>query len=870
MGLRLQLLLRFNLPLLILSSVVMGIHYLFINDYRDFIETHFSDYRSHLKDFYDLQNDMFVEICHGYLSTAYNSVNLSAELLHKAYHEEGVVKPYFRGTERAYNYYKAPALFNATHSVWNLDPCINSYKELQDYPDASNSLKYSGIIETVIRPYLRANERYYNFISEFEIGYESSLSYMSGYNRTESKQCVCKEYVRGRCSNPFDFTKEDWYNDIKQVQDNQAHLLNPYISIIMEGDDILQRVCRELHTNQFLGVICIGLYSNKLLSRQYYGILKELKLLYSDSYIINPEKYISFYPHFNHSFYDKKHLSDIEFPNTNDSRKIELKHRMDRALDSMIYGNTSHTEFYYTANDDSEKVATLSLIPETNKVIFLNTVRNVLKDVQADHTEYEIYAAIQFIASVYTGLMVLLLVGLAYINLSMYEMVIASLRDYAEQLEDIKTGVRDGFTRKAIWSCKEIGGLDRLFEKIVIIYLLQDTKNFNNEQKAIRIYIEAFRVFKNSRNKTGMYACGYHLGLIYMQLSEYKSAALVFEKCLELFKSGELQDDSKGRLISCISLAYYLSGQVDKMNQLFRSFENTLTGNDLKVQLLCECDFLECEGFPLRDLIELLSLFIDKENDSIILQRYYYYKAMMYKQESNTRKQFKFLNKALYSGRLFDPKLRVLILGEIREIMIMYEWEVKSVDAYLGSLHDLPVNIEIILALKKDKKEFYFNMMEIIEEYTRKVDRISINLCKGDNIINAVPSKSREIEMFDDATECVLYDSLAHTISQLKQKVRHRPANSWILILTDKSERGSMTRLNELITFNLLCQINYVLLSDLSSSGLEKFLERSFRYYRADGLSISDLPLAIQYIFSMRYPASTFISERFLYSSHLI
>lgn len=872
MGLRLQLLLRFNLPLLVLTSLVMGIHYLLVYDYEDMIEAQFSDYRSHLKEFYNLQNDMFVEICRWYLVTAYSSLNLSSELFYKAYHDEGIVKSGFTGTERAYNYYKTPTLLNPTHSAWNLDPCINSYKELKEYPDGSNSLRYSGIIETVMRPFIRANVNYYDYISEFEIGYESSLSYMSGYNRTRSKECTCKDYVRGKCSNPFNFNQEEWYNDIKISQDNQPLLLNPYISRIRKEDDILQRVCKELYGDEFIGVICVGLYSVKLFSMQYYGILDELKLLYSDSYIINPAKYLSFYPHFNHSFYDKKHLSDIEFPNTadTDTHKSEFEHKLDIDLDYIIDGRETTTNFKFTGYEDTKKRATLTLIPDTNKAIFVNTVKDFLKNVQADRTEHGVYAAIQFVGAIYTGLMALLLVGLAYINIGIYERITASLRDYADQLRDIKLGTKDGFTRQAKWSCKEIIGLDQIFEKIVIIYQLQDSKNFNNEHKAIRIYLEGFRIFKMSCNYKGMYACGYHLGLIYMQLCEYSSAALVFENCLELLKSIELQDEPKGRLISCISIAYYFSGQVDKMNQLFRSFENTLIGDDLKIQLLCECDFLESEGFPLRNLIQLISLFIDKENDSILLQRYYYYKGMMYKQECNTHKVFKFLNKALYSGSIFDPKLRILILTEIREIMIRYEWEVKSVDAYLRSLHDLPVNIEIILALCKDKKNLYLSMMEIIEEYSRKVDRISINVCKGDNIMNAMPRNSTDIEMFDDSRECVLYDSIAHAISKLKQKIRNRPANSWILILTDKSECGSLTRLQELITFNSLSHINYVLLSDLPSSGLEKFLERSFRYYRAESLSISYLPLAIKYIFSMRYPNSTFLSERFLYSSHLI
>lgn len=873
MGLRVQLFLRFFIPLILTTSLVIGLSYYFTKDYEDLVRSQFRDYRSHIDDFYILQNDMFINISQNYILTAYSAVALSQNLLQNYLRNDLNVKTNFTGVENSYNYYHTSDILSQNHSVWNLNPCSTTYHSLIYHKDARNSLLYSGIVNTVMRPYIRGSEKYYSYIPEYVMGYDSDLFYSRKYNLNYSTDCTCIDYLYKSCSDPLDLSQQEWYNKMNEYLYDRIHIVNPYVSKISDGSElVLQRACGKFYSEyESIGGMCVGINSGEMIAYQYHHIYNGIEMLRTDSYVLNYEGYLSFYIGLNASFYDQIMLADVEFENFDDPNRLIFEQKLNKTVSQIRNGDTRpNQQFKYTGPNGNEKIATLNTIFKTyTDVIFVNTVENYRKSIEADKTEDAIYAVIQLVVLIYLSSLILLGAALFYLNLAIYELITLAVRDYAQQLRDIETGLRDGFTKNTVISCKEISILNEMFEQIVIIYILQDLRNFRDLKGSIRIYKDGLKMFKVTNNFKGIYLCGYHLGLLYMQLSQFNSAALTFETCLEALESTELKGESIGRVISCISLAYIMSGQLNNLNKLFRSFDSVLTGEDLKTQLLCECDYLESEGFPLRNLIQVLQLYIDKEQDSILLTKYYYYKALMYKQDTSHRQSFKFLNKALYSGPVFDPRLRVMILKEIRNLMIMYEWEVKSVDNYLSSLQDVDVNVVFIIAMKISNSEVYQDMIRCVREFKRKGDRMYYNACRDDGV-HEISRNSRDSEIFSESDECALYDAIAFAISNLNKLDQKTTRNSWVVILTEKQETNSLTSINELITFNSVASINYLLLSDLNSTGLEAFLDRSSRSYRSESLSSSSLYLSIKYLFSMRYDKTTFISERFLYSSHLI
>lgn len=124
------------------------------------------------------------------------------------------------------------------------------------------------------------------------------------------------------------------------------------------------------------------------------------------------------------------------------------------------------------------------------------------------------------------------------------------------------------------------------------------------------------------------------------------------------------------------------------------------------------------------------------------------------------------------------------------------------------------------------------------------------------------------LDLYEDDKHTALYDGIAHSTRFLSFK--SIDVSNWIIILSDKMEKGSSKSLSILERLSDKRAVNYIIVSKHEIYGSEKFLHNSPRCIIQNDLDNVNVPEILYWMFCMRSKKDVFITEKTLYNNHLL
>lgn len=744
-------------------------------------------------------------------------------------------------------------------------------------------LNQAKLVQTVFQASINSNDdTYSNIFKEMHLGFKSNLvmiypavnrTIFTDYDCTKTSD-TCKDI--GKC---YGYVLECryWYSISMKVHSNELVLLKPYNRPVKENIEPVQKACMKLPgktKTEIIGVACMGYITNNLLVNSFESIFEVVNGMSISFFVSDTDGYIIYHPNislFKDSDLINVTVTDMLFYNESGQEKDDFQDDYNIGLEKLK--NSNVYEFTYIQNKEKQIMRLINSEDRDGNllgIIGFHIEYGVI-DRRATIIEQEINDFLNLGVYFCVIMIVLFITSFSFLSYGGILYFTYAIDQCSYEINQIKSGIKLKYEVKPLSQSKEITILNEVFQRLAIIYVLDNDQNLTEIEQTIAIYEEAFEIFHKLCNHKGTYAVGYHLGMLYMQNQNFKFAIMAFENCIKLAKSNFIETDSLGRVLACLLQAYYMVENSDSIQLLFRNFDDVLSENDIKTQLLLECDYIEFNGLPLRDYLAVVKQNIDPETDNILHQKYYYYKTLMYFHQKIYPKALKTIEKSLKSGKVFDPQLRMLILKKLKEILSEFDISWGWIDKYLKSLKDEPVDLIILSALSIHKSSFYFELMRRIYPFSKSEDTVTHFICNSAEALLDEHPKKYSKRKFSSLPESCLHKGWKAAIDFMRDRRKIKEnSNFWIVILNDKPFTAEQFDVENVNAVSKELGISYGIISNTSIEAFQKLADKSVRSITYEEFDSDFIERMLKFIFCMRYEINTFISERFLYATYLV
>lgn len=520
--------------------------------------------------------------------------------------------------------------------VWYLNSKTENETQLKEDSGAYETFKMSKVIRSILEAYLGTDE-----YSKYYVGYSSGFYY------TQPSNYNCKFYTNSTynpqpyiCGNYFHVACTDWYRQTMESDESYPVMLYPIYDNCKA--DIEQLVCQKFKYKGYSdSAVCMKFAFVDVISRRLSNLYMKDIVSVTDLYGNVVYRY--------DSKPGNKSLIEYEFgDDVNSNFAQEFREKIVPLFNQREANSTK-----YTLNNLSTRIITtypmiLDGIPHIYTLAMIISEGVVMDNLQSADRYFQNLLFFQGVVYIYILAMSHILTFIITYNMANY--LTAQYYDLIDKLEEMKKGNIMKFENIREYSCREINQLYDVFNKLAVVYRLNDDREFESLKNAIYLYKRAIVLFNTVENDLALYYTHYHLGLAYMLIPKYKKAALAFEECLSL-SSIELYD-KKSLYRVCVGLiiSYTKLKDTDKAMTVLRCIYDRLESekldNEIRKFFLVECYFKLKNMFPIQDILEIIKN--DKKDlDEISLQIYYYYKAKSKITQGMHKSAFKSLVKTI-------------------------------------------------------------------------------------------------------------------------------------------------------------------------------------------------------------------------------
>lgn len=190
-------------------------------------------------------------------------------------------------------------------------------------------------------------------------------------------------------------------------------------------------------------------------------------------------------------------------------------------------------------------------------------------------------------------------------------------------------------------------------------------------------------------------------------------------------------------------------------------------------------------------------------------------------------------------------------------------------ERYLQSISPSRLNIIIFSTLSNRRARFLKDFMQGITHHLRTNDMLTLLL--NSRIMHKTlpyPVNIEYLDLYEDDNYTALYDGIAHSTRFLSFKVRD--ISNWVILLSDKMEKGSSKSLCILEKLSQKRAVNFIIISSHEIYGSNAFLHNSPRNMIRSDIDNINIQEILYWLFCMRCKPNTFITEKALYDSHLL
>jgi hypothetical protein len=745
--------------------------------------------------------------------------------------------------------------------IWYLNNKTET--ELQLEGDGLEDLNMSKAIRSVLEAYkdTRTYLKYY-------------VGYSSGFYFTQPSNYSCTFFTNDKyypendpCGPYFNVSCTDWYKQTMKSNESYPIMLYPIFNNCK--DETEQLVCKKFTKEGYSDcVVCIRFNTFDTLQIRFENFyLKDIaNIVDLDGTVIYRYD----------SEAGSKSLLEYEF---GDDPESNFAYEFEDRIVKLFEEKVQHIDRYTLNNLSTRVIRSYPMIIDEIPHIYTLTMI-VSEGIIMDHLQgadrfFDNLLYFQGVIYIYIVIMCHIITFIITFNMANF--LTSQYYDLIQKLEDMKQGNIMKFENVREYSCREINELYDVFNSLAVVYRLNDDREFESLMNAIHLYKRARVLFSTVENDLALYHTHYHLGFAYMLIPNYSKAASAFESCLNL--SNIKLYDKKIMYRVCVGLiiSYTKLRDTDKAMTILRLIYDRLESERLDKEirrfLLVECYFKIKNMFPIQDILEIIKA--DKKDlDEISLQIYYYYKAKFKITQGMQKSALKSLVKNIVIAiqnkvQKFDPVCRRKALKLMTFIYQSNGLDPLWPEQYLQSISPSRFNIILFSTLSNSMSHVLTDFMQGIRYHLRTNDMLTL-LINSRTMYKTLPYKANieYLDLYEDNNYTALYDGIAHSTRFLSLKVRD--ISNWVIILSDKMEKGSSKSLCVLEKFGDKRAVNYIIISAHEIYGCSSFLQNSPRNMTLSDLDNINIPEIIYWMFCMRCKPDTFITEKALYDNHLL
>lgn len=745
--------------------------------------------------------------------------------------------------------------------VWYLNNQTKTESELMG--DSLRDFNMSKVIRSVLEAYLEIDE-----YTKYYVGYSS------GFYFTQPSNYSCTFFTNPNYTQPYpcgqnyyDVACTDWYKQTMVSNESFPVMLYPIDDNCKQETE--QLVCHKISQKDYSTVaVCIKFEIFDMIERRFasYYMKDIANIVDLDGNVVY--RY--------NSTAGNKSLLEYEFEDDTDSTFAKDFNRT-----IVPYFRSKERNIgKYTLNNLSTRIFTtypliVDSIPHIYTLAMLAPEGVIMDHLQEADRFFQ--NMIYFQGVIYINILLMNYIITFIITYNMANFLTSRYYDLIQKLEDMKQGHIMKCENVQEYSCREINELYDVFNSLAVVYRLNDSREFENLMNAIYLYKRARVLFSTVVNDLALYHTNYHLGFAYIQIPNYKKAALAFESCFNISNIEIYDKKSVYRVCVGLIISYTKLGDTDKAMNILRLIYDRLECEKLDKEirrfLLVECYFKIKNMFPIQDILEIIKE--DKKNlDETSLQIYYYYKAKYQAAQGLQKSAFKSLVKIIvisiqYKVHKFDPVCRRKALKLMSFIQQSNGLDPLWPERYLKSIFPSRLNIIIFSTLSNSRSHILTDFMQGIMHHLRANDMLTL-LVNSRTIYKTMPYKANieYLDLYEDDNYTALYDGIAHSTRFLSLKVRD--ISNWVIILSDKMEKGSSKSLCVLEKFSESRAVSYIIISAHEIYGSCSFLKNSPRNMTLSDLDNINISEILYWMFCMRCKPDTFITEKALYDNHLL
>lgn len=894
MGLKWRFALQISLPIIIFALITIVSSLLYTYQTFDYIIDHVTDEmkRAQIQAFYT-ESRIVQETVSGFFLLSSQPVIVASDLRRRILNHPKFLKSDYKSDQTSLNakyyeqdYYSIPLdpVCNCSynHSSWYINDEILTLEDLKLNRVAYSHFYQSSWLKSVLSPFTRVKySRNNSLYVDYYMGYYSGLSYLypiryQGYFTNydcKSPSDICS---KNRECTHYEVQCRYWYNQtlINGVS-KRPSLLVP----CQYNNLIFQESCMSIWDSSDtieIGSMCIEVNTDP-----FYDYTKNFIHIVGNSvrvsaYVLNFDQTVIYHPdikQYNQTYYFTKKITDVEYPSEiESSRAQKFQTHMKNSLDSLKKYPNHRETFDYVSYDN--KSMTLTLLPlEKGRgtyqyVLCLSMEYDALTQ-EITNLEANIQKELLYEMLLSGLILSFILMVFMKINHNIIKIFMNPFYDLADKLRRIEHDSSVSFMNDQYNSSYEIHKLYEVFEKFKTIILLQDINNFRSFEDAINIYTHALKLFEGVNNTKGIYYCCYHLGLLYVQSYKYTKAAVMLDRSVKLSTNQDIRCNSLYNVTAGLITAYLATDLQSLVHMLLADIHSCIPESELVRYLLLECDYRISQGYPIHNFLSILKDHIHDPINEFYKQKYFYYKGIMYKYNSNYKQSLKCMHKALTSSPYFDPHLRISILQHFQEIYEIYSMNINWVNNYILACNKKNLDVVIISALSYHSYDMYIELVNKMLEYREIEDRYSFIACNELSVIFELNGENNESikYKFSDKENCVLYDSIADALRIFQYSSKE--ADKWVIILNTKIEKGSTHSISNLLNIYSEMSINYLIFSNSEIYGIDILFDSSVRNMYYTEISEKNISEGIRYLHCMRAVPNVSISEKCIYTSYL-
>lgn len=531
--------------------------------------------------------------------------------------------------------------------TWYLNNYTDSEHDLIYQQDAKQDLHMSKVLNSVLNPYLNTQK-----YSKFYVGYSSELyfngptNYTFGVYRNDTCSSTSAYKYPDECGCSYNVTCSEWYSIAYNSILDYPILSYPIYDLYQEIPE--QLICQGFQEdNEYRCSVCMVFNLTDLLGEKFSDFSMSDITYITDTSGDVIYRYDTYVGNKSIMYYEYKDDQNTQFA-------VDFKNRI-LPLFGLEYAEFSK---YTSSHGATNLIRTYPLIISNSTIPHFYTLAMIIPEAvimkHLEEADRYLEDLLYFQGIIYMAILALCHLLTFIITYYIAVLLSAQYDDLIHKLKDIEKGVYTESENRWSYSCREINEIYKVFNNLAVIYRLNDSRQFECIQNAIELYTRAKVLFHSVENGLALYYTHYHLGLAYMQIMDYKLAAIEFEECLSLGNKEVHDKISLYRVCTGLIIAYTKLKDIDKVMILFRIIYDKLEAENAEKEvynfLLVECYCKIKSLFPVRDILSIVKSGIQNLDD-ISLQLYYYYKAKYRISEGMHKSALKALVKSLVIAR---------------------------------------------------------------------------------------------------------------------------------------------------------------------------------------------------------------------------